>query len=191
MTDKELAQFPQQSVNDAGQIVDLQLWVDEFERYFDDSILYEIRTTIQAGLHTAPYILISCAIDFLVTFWAGSESTPRRYKDFVNTFFSGYNGNLLYRELRCRMVHNLTVGDRTIVCWNEPDIHKRTTTDGTVVINLEQFFDDFIGAKNRYIAALRSTPDLLRKHIKRFNDIGVLARIDADAIRTQGLTPQT
>ena len=34
-----------------------------------------------------------------------------------------------------------------IICWQEPDIHRRTTSNGIVVLNLEQFFDDFIQAK--------------------------------------------
>jgi len=183
MTENELAQFPDQSVNDAGEIVDLQLWVDEFERYFDERILSEIRTTIEIGLQTAPYILISCAIDFLVTFWAGADSTRTHYRNFVNTFFIGYDGENLYRELRCRMVHNHTVGERAIICWDEPDIHRCTTVDGTVVLNLGQFFDDFIQAKNRYFAALRSSPCLLKTHIRRFNDMGVLCSIDSDDVR--------
>ena len=185
MSKNDLTQFPDQSVNQAGEIVDLQLWLDEFERYFDKRIQSEIRTTIEAGLQTAPYILISCAIDFLVTFWAGADSTRRRYEHFVNTFFVGYGGEHLYRELRCRMLHNHTVGQRAIICWDEPDIHRCTTVDGEIVLNLEQFFDDFIQAKNRYFAALRSSPDLLRNHIRRFNDMGVLCSTDPDDVREQ------
>jgi hypothetical protein len=90
MAEDEFTQFPDQSVNDAGEIVDLQLWVDEFEKYFDERIVGEIRTTIEVGLQTAPYILISCAIDFLVTFWTGADSTGTNYSSFVNTFFDGY-----------------------------------------------------------------------------------------------------
>jgi hypothetical protein len=183
MAANDLIQFPDQSVNDAGEIVGPQLWVDEFETYFDERIVGEIRTTLEVGLQTAPYILISCAIDFLVTFWAGADSTRTRYRHFVNTYFAGYDGEDLYRELRCRMVHNHTVGERAIICWDEPDIHKCTTGDGTVVLNLEQFFDDFIQAKDKYFAALRSSPELLKNHIRRFSEMGVLCSVDPDDVR--------
>jgi len=183
MAEGELTQFPDQSVNDAGKIVDLELWIDEFERYFDERIVDEIRTTIEVGLQTAPYILISCAIDFLVTFWAGADSARTRYRDFVNTFFDGYDGEDLYRELRCRMVHNHTVGERAIICWDEPDIHRCTINDGAVVLNLEQFFEDFIQAENRYFSALRVSSELLNNHIRRFNEMGVLCSIDPDDVR--------
>lgn len=43
MAKDKSVQFPDQSMNDAGEIVDLQLWVDEFERYFNKNILSEIR----------------------------------------------------------------------------------------------------------------------------------------------------
>ena len=178
-----MTRFPVQSLNDEGEIVDLRLWVDEFERYFDERIVHEIATAIEVGLQTAPYILISCAIDFLTTFWAGANSTRARYRDFVNAFFAGYDGESLYRELRCRMVHNHTVGETAIICWDEPDLHGCTSGDGTVVLNLEQFFQDFIEAKNKYFAALRTSPEVLQNQIARFNDMGVLSSIDGEDVR--------
>jgi len=183
MAENRIVEFPDRSVNDSGEIVDLQLWVDEFERYFDEVILSEIRAVIELGLQTALYILISCAIDFLVTFWAGSDSTRTHYQDFVNTFFVAYDGESVYRELRCRMLHNYTVGEHIIVCWDEPDLHGCTTDEGEVVLNREQFFDDFVDAKNRYLAALRREPDLLDNHIARFNEMGVLCSINPDDVR--------
>lgn len=184
MTENRVVEFPDQSVNEAGLIVDLDLWIDEFERYFEERIVSEIRSTIEAGLEMAPYILISCAIDFLTTFWVGGDSSGTRYQDFVATFFDGYDAENLYAEIRCRMVHNLTVGQRAIICWDEPDVHKCTTADGTVVLNLEQFFADFLGAKTRYFEALRASPDLVERQIRRFNELGVLCAIDADDVRT-------
>ena len=92
MREKRSTSFPHQSMNDAGEIVDVQLWFDEFERYFDERIVNEIATAIEVGLQTAPYILISCAIDFLTTFWAGANSSKTHYRDFVDTFFAAYYG---------------------------------------------------------------------------------------------------
>ncbi len=183
MNRNHLICFPDASVNDVGQIVDLALWVDEFERYFDERIVSETRTAIGIGLQTAPYILISCAIDFLTTFWAGADSSRERYRDFVNAFFAGYDGENVYRELRCRMVHNHTVGQTAIICWDEPDLHGCTIGNGTVVLNLAQFFQDFIKAKNKYFAALRTSPDLLENQMARFNEMGVLSSIEPDEIR--------
>jgi hypothetical protein len=183
MNEKGSRSFPDQSVDEAGEIVDLGLWVDEFEWYFDDALLREIEVTLEAGLERAPYILISCAIDFLVTFWAGAASTRERYRDFVNAFFVGYDGDQLYTELRCRMVHNYTVGENTIICWGEPDIHGCTTSNGEMVLNVEQFFLDFVQAKEKHFAALRASGQLLDNHISRFDEIGVLSSMDAEHVR--------
>jgi len=183
MTEEEIIKFPDVSVNKEGEIEDLQLWFDEFEMYFNGRILSEIKITIEVGLQTAPYILISCAIDFLVSFWAGEDSTRTHYRDFVNTYFDGYDGENLYTELRCRMVHNHTVGERVVICWDEPDIHNSGTNDGNIILNLDQFFADFVIAKNKYFSALRSESDLINKHITRFNEMGVLCSIDPDQIR--------
>ncbi|HBG74938.1 MAG: hypothetical protein A2X25_07440 [Chloroflexi bacterium GWB2_49_20] len=184
MAKDKSVQFPDQSMNDAGEIVDLQLWVDEFERFFNEKILSEIRTTIDNGLQTAPYILISCAIDFLVTFWTGTDSTRKSYPDFVNKYFDGYEGDILYKELRCRMVHNHTVGENAIICWDEPDLHKCTAGNKIIVLNSQQFFEDFILAKDRYIEELRTNHKLLENHIRRVNKMGVLSSINPDDLRT-------
>lgn len=176
-------QFPGKSVNDDGEIVDLQLWIDEFEKYFEDKVLSEIQISIEIGLQTAPYILISCAIDFLVTFWAGKESSKNHYKKFVEIYFDGYNGENLYKELRCRLVHNHTVGEKTIICWDEPDIHRQTLQGEIFVLNLEQFYNDFLQAVNKYFSDLRTKPDLKNNHINRFHEMGVLDPIDPNEIR--------
>ena len=178
-----LPEFPKESVNENGEIISIDLYVDEFKEYFEAKIVSEIRTTIEANLKTAPYILISCAIDFLVTFWAGADSTRTRYKNFVDTYFVGYRGENLYRELRCRMVHNHTVGESTIICWDEPDLHKKVTDDDSTVINLAEFFQDFIQAVEYYFSALRIDPVLLNNQIKRFNEMGVLCNINPNDIR--------
>jgi len=51
------------------------------------------------------------------------------------------------------------------------------------VLNLEQFLQDFIEAKKKYFAALRTSPEVLENQIARFNHMGVLSTIDGEEVR--------
>lgn len=175
--------FPNKSVSDDLTIHNIQLFIDEFESYFEQQVIGEIQKAIDNGMGAAAYILISCAIDCLASFWHGKDSKEKIYKEFIDTFFVGYNANHLYKDLRCRLVHNYTLGEKLIMCWDEADIHKSRTDDGKVVINLEQFFEDFKQAKDSYFAQVRHDRDLQVKLANRWLDVGILSPICPDAVR--------
>lgn len=139
---------------------------------------------IDNGMGATAYILISCAIDCLASFWKSRDSSRDVYRDFVDQFFGElYDGQDLYRDLRCRLVHNYTVGEKLIVCWDEPDIHRSCTDTGEMILNLDKFFDEFKQAKRSYFALVRSDPRLQEKLLKRWEDVGILSPICPDSLR--------
>jgi len=168
---------------DLTTIYDTSLFIDEFKAYFDQQVIGEIQKTIDSEMGAAAYILISCAIDCLASFWRGRDSTKEAYKDFVNEFFEGYDADYLYKDLRCKLVHNYTLGENLILCWGEANIHKSRTPEGKTVINLEQFFEDFKQAKNSYFDRLGLDSDLQTKLANRWHEVGILSPIHPDTIR--------
>ena len=148
--------FPDKSVSeDQTTINDISLFIDEFEVYIDQQVIGEIQKAIENKMGAAAYILISCAIDCLSSFWCDEDSTGVIYMAFIDEFFSGYDADHLYKDLRCRLVHNYTLGENIIMCWGEASIHKSRTNKGETVINLEQFFEDFKKAKSLYFEQVR------------------------------------
>jgi len=173
--------FPDKSVSeDLTTIYDTSLFIDEFEAYFDQQIIGEIQKATDNKMGAAAYILISCAIDCLASFWRGRDSTGEIYKEFIDEFFDGYDANYLYKDLRCKLVHNYTVGENLIMCWGEANIHKRHTNEGKIIINLEQFLEDFRRAKSLYFARLRQDGDLQIKLANRWLEVGILSPICPD-----------
>lgn len=103
-------------------------FIDEFEAYVDHRIVADIRKAIETDMPIPAYILISCGIDFLASFCAGEESTKIHYCSFIDRFFVGYNSEVLYRDLRSRLVHNYTVGGKLIICWDDVNFNSRCKT---------------------------------------------------------------
>ena len=186
----EVPFFPDKSIQPDGT-VDFALFIDEFEAYFDDQIVGDIQMAITNEMGAVAYILISCAIDCLASYWRGQDSTGATYRGFVDEFFAGlYDGNDLYRDLRCRLVHNYTVGERIIVCWDEPDIHRSCTDSGEFILNLDQFFEEFQQAKRAYFAQVRSDPRLQEKAVGRWRKVGILSPICPDSLRRTMMGPE-
>ncbi len=179
----EVIQFPDKSIHLDGTI-DIPLFIDEFEVYFDAQVIGEIQKAIDNEMGAAAYILISCAIDCLASFWKGEDSCRKVYQGFVDEFFNGlYDGLELYRDLRCRLVHNYTVGEQLIVCWGEPDIHRSCTDTGEMILNLDQFFEEFKQAKRSYFAQVRFDSQSQEALLKRWENVGVLSPICPDSLR--------
>jgi hypothetical protein len=179
----EIPRLPDKSMSEDGA-VDITLFIDEFEAYFDAQVIGEIEKAIDNEMGPTAYILISCAIDCLASFWKGQDSSRTAYRDFVDEFFRGlYEGSELYRDLRCRLVHNYTVGERLIVCWGEADIHRSLTDSDEMILNLDQFFEEFKQAKEAYFAQVHSTSHLQQNLLKRWEVVGILSPICPDSLR--------
>ena len=63
----------------------------------------------------AAFILLTCFIDYLGTLYAGADSTPQTFMDFVIEFMplshngKTYNAKDLYDALRSKLVHNYSI----------------------------------------------------------------------------------
>ena len=141
--------------------------------------------TILFGASLAAFILVSCAIDFLVGFFNGIDSfkprpgdSSKNYTDFVKKYLTQYDPVDVYNHIRCRLAHNYTIGGNVALTHLHPELHDPKAIKGRKVINFEDFFRDFQLAAEAYFRDLASDPDLQKKFEKRlslgFADVGPL-----------------
>ncbi len=75
------------------------------------------------------FILISTTIDFFAGFFAGISdlNNPGNagliYKNFLKRYMSGYDSKRLYKDLRCRLAHNFTIGSSYALIHKRHDLH--------------------------------------------------------------------
>lgn len=129
------------------------------------------------------FVWLTCAIDWIAAFRFG-ESTKNNvkeaYTNYIDEYFpkGKYSAQDLYDSLRNGLVHMYTIkGSTYALIDNHPDGHLKTTSDGQLLLNLEDFFADFVEAKNKFFDAVEIDPALLDKVIQRYEREGFLGLI--------------
>lgn len=120
------------------------------------------------------FILGSCFIDYMAGFVCGRETKPKDYKDFVSHYLPPiYNPSKLYKDLRCRLVHNYSEGGSYWFKDNNSELHGKVI-DGRTIVNLENFIDDLENAFNKLLEDIQFDPLKKQKAIDRYNSVGIL-----------------
>lgn len=125
------------------------------------------------------FIWLTCAIDWLAGFYFGKPTKGKvkeAYVKFVDEYFpkNKYETTELYESIRNGLVHMYTLNDtKYFLTSGEHPLHL-TRQHGQIYLNLEDFLDDFIVAKNRFFDSVENNPELLDKVVDRFKREGFL-----------------
>jgi len=124
-------------------------------RRFDDMAVRDIEKAFNGGAKVGAFILTLVAIDCLATWYKGKDSDGVTYKDFICDFFPDRYKPIaesMHTYLRSGLIHNYSTKKRGhyALVDGKPNLHLNLTPEKTVIINYEDFFEDFISAKNKY-----------------------------------------
>jgi hypothetical protein len=120
------------------------------------------------------FILASCFIDYMAGFIAGRETTGKDYKQIVKDYLpSLYDPEKLYKDLRCKVVHNYSEGGSYIFVDAKPALHGQKV-DSKIVINLENFIDDLEVALRKMFKDLDTVSGKQQNAEERYDKIGLL-----------------
>lgn len=138
--------------------------IDDVFRRFDDMAVGDIKRAFDGGAKVGAFILTFVAIDCLATWYAGRDSREAVFEKFITTFFPEKYKALakdFYLYLRCGLVHNYsTKTSKYALTDGCPSVHLAGAPDGTIVLNWEDFFSDFLNARGSYYEAVRQSPTL-------------------------------
>jgi len=134
------------------------------------------------------FILVSTTIDFFAGFFAGISDLDNRqasqiYKEFVRRYMPNYDPEHLYKDLRCRLAHNFTIGSYYALIHKRYDLHGKVISQtGQKIINFENFYEDFENAIKKYVSDLETDNDLKNKFLTRYQlGIPAVFQIKAEA----------
>jgi len=120
------------------------------------------------------FILSSCFIDYMAGFIAGRETTNKDYKQFVKDYLPPfYDPEKLYKDLRCKLVHNYSEGGSYVFVDAKSELHGKKI-NGKLVINLENFIDDLESALRKMLIDLDTDSVKQRMAVNRYDKIGLL-----------------
>ncbi len=141
--------------------------------------LDDIKKASKANANLGAFILGSCYIDHLSCLYSGSDSTDDNYIKFVNDYLANYNGRDMYKDIRCRLVHNYSVGNKYAFTHNNSQLHLKEN-DGKICINLGDFIEDLEAAANKFFADADQNDDIKVNIAKRHLNIGILMPVDIE-----------
>lgn len=162
--------------------VEVQDAINKVEEKYKGWILGSIRQTFKSTEHgqdgsspLSAFILVSCAIDFFAGFYAGLATfkpkrgeSPKNYKDFVAKYISMYDPEDLYTALRCRLVHNYTIGEDIGLTHHNFQNHDPNGLRGHKILNFENFLIDFENGVRDYFNDLRADDEKQNKLREKF-----------------------
>lgn len=126
----------------------------------------------------AAFILCSCLIDQFAAFrYNKIDETAASYNEFIREYLPQYRALNLYVNLRCKLVHNYTVG-KHIRITNDDVIFENIGKGKNVnVLTSEMLFNDLIEAFKMFSAHLKENGSDARKNaIDRWNDSHIITK---------------
>jgi hypothetical protein len=134
--------------------------LEEIDR--DPAILGEIKRSLrkfalgdiikmdECGWPIAGFILASCFIDHISTFRWGKKVTWQTFTDFIDQYLPDrYKDIKLKEDLRNKLVHNYSVGEKYMLVAQSPQAHFEKQGD-KFYLNLGNFANDLKSALDRY-----------------------------------------
>jgi len=166
----------------------------EVEKVFKEWVIRSIQLSFEAtkngdGTPISSFILTSCAIDVLSGFLSGREisrgskkrspNLGQDYMNFLRKYMRQYPANKTYKALRGSLVHNFSPRTDLLLIHANSNLHmkqgkswvKKVLKRG-LIINFENFFEDFITASTSYFSDLQKSIDLKRKFLKHYRRFG-------------------
>jgi hypothetical protein len=155
-----------------------------------DHALGDIKKASAGGSKMGAFILCSCLIDAMEGFIKGADTNGDDYRQFVKNYQPSYNGEHLYRNLRCKLVHSYSESGSYLFVDNKPGHHHKKV-NGRMIINLENFIDDIENALKKFeINAFDINERELRAHFSnraaKNGVIGVTTIIPGDPDMASG-----
>ena len=146
-------------------------------RSLHDMAFLDIKRASDGKSKMGAFILASCFIEYLAGFRYGKETTGHDYKNFVRNYMDYYSPDKLYKDLRCKLVHNYSEGGSYTFVDDRRDLHFKKTQDKKQILNLENFISDIEAALHTYFIEFdeeEKNGPLFKLAVDRLFKIGIL-----------------
>ena len=161
----------------------LEWFKKEFRPHFDEWVVDTASRMVNArddvGVAMPAFIWLACGIDWLAGFRSEeSDSNTKSYTGFIKEYFpSTYDPKKLYDSLRNGLIHSFTIkkGQYALI-HRHPELHFASNNQSEI-LNLENFFQDWINAKNKFFDDIERNPDKLDRAFQRHQRDGFLGLI--------------
>lgn len=159
--------------------------IDRITVALRDYALGDIKKIMKGNNVLASFILCSCFIEQVATYRYGTQSVGHpEFKQFIDEYLIGYDGKLLRTDLRNKLVHNYSLGETYSLTMNHPEAHLKNATNGSIILNLENFVEDLALALQRFLNQLVTDSKVRKLAFKVLSKNHIVGMSDIDYINT-------
>jgi hypothetical protein len=159
--------------------------IDRITIALRDYALGDIKKIIVGNNVLASFILCSCFIEQVATYRYGTQNVGHpEFKRFIDEYLVGYDGRLLRADLRNKLVHNYSLGETYSLTMQSRDAHLREATNGSIILNLENFVEDLERALQSFLHQLVTDPNVRRLAFKVLSKNHIVGMSNIDYINT-------
>lgn len=166
----------------------LDWFKNRFRPHFDEWVVDTAQRMVNAGddvgVAMPAFIWLACGIDWLAGFRSEENSSnTKSYTGFVGEYFpQTYNPNKLYDSLRNGLIHSFTIKkSHYALIHRHPELHLAFNGQSEI-LNLENFFKDWVDAKNKFFEDIEQNADKLDRAYQRHESDGFLGLIQVEVI---------
>ncbi len=129
----------------------------------------DIKKAVSENLIMGSFILCSCYIDYLAYYYSSNDNIGTRYKEFIKKYLGLYDPESLYKDLRCKLVHNYSEGGSYIFTHNAPINHLQLNSKyNKIYINLNNFISDLEHATEHFFNDLQNNDKMILEAVRSF-----------------------
>jgi hypothetical protein len=163
--------------------------IEKVKTTFREWVLGDIEKASKVGTKMGAFILASCFIDYIASYYVNDESGDERYKKFVKDFLKSYDADDLYYSLRNKLVHNYSEGGKYLFTDGKKAGEHLFMVRNKQIINLEDFIIEIKHAMEIYFSELDKNKKLQYNCVKRYNKNPLLELIHITVDDSIGIQP--
>jgi hypothetical protein len=151
------------------------LFINRMKKALIDMAFGDIKKALFGNSILGAFILCSCYIDYLAFYYSDKSNVNERYKEFVQAFLPNYDKEKLYKDLRCKMVHNYSEGGSYLFVHNNSSMHlKIDDSFHKAFINLENLIQELYIASEKLFELISKDEKHLMNAVKRHKEAPLL-----------------
>jgi hypothetical protein len=159
--------------------------IDRITIALRDYALGDIKKIMTGNNVLASFILCSCFIEQVATYRYGTPNVGHpEFRQFIDDYLVGYDSQKLRADLRNKLVHNYSLGETYSLTMQSRDAHLRKATNGSIILNLENFVDDLEQALHRFLNQLVTEPTVRKLAFKVLSKNHIIGMSNIDYINT-------
>ena len=149
--------------------------IEEIISSFGQYAFGDIRHNIENKDNSKPiaaFILCSCLIDQLAayTYNHGTKENAKYYKKFIQEYLPSYKPLSLYKDLRCLLVHNYSIGEYLSISTEDPLPANDTNNISATHITAKGLYNDLVKAFEKFTKELRTNTTTRTNALARYDD---------------------